>query len=62
MCSRVYPNLSANDSCVLLFKYKETYKSYVYENQNIFDLSFDMLIKLIFDKYPDLLNDTILKV
>ena len=39
---------------------KETYKSYVYENQNIFDLSFDMLIKLIFDKYPDLLNDTIL--
>ena len=29
---------------------KETYKSYVYENQNIFDLSFDMLIKLIFDK------------
>ena len=39
---------------------KEIYKSYVYENQNIFDLSFDMLIKLIFDKYPDLLNDTIL--
>lgn len=39
---------------------KETYKSYVYENQNIFDLSFDMLIKLIFDKYQDLLNDTIL--
>lgn len=39
---------------------KETYKSYVYENQNIFDLSFDMLIKLIFDKYPELLNDTIL--
>lgn len=39
---------------------KETYKSNVYENQNIFDLSFDMLIKLIFDKYPDLLNDTIL--
>lgn len=40
--------------------FMETYKSYVYENQNIFELSFDMLIKLIFEKYPNLLNDTML--
>ncbi len=36
----------------------ELYKSYTFENQNIFDLSFDILIKIIFEKYPNLLNDT----